>query len=89
MSVIEEPSAEVGEELRQFFIQLLSPENLESYNQGRETYLSDRETEGLSPEASRILREGTLAEIEANIALASTGSGESSFLMWIVWPFRI
>jgi len=82
-----EPSAEVGEELREFFVQLLSPHNLVSYSQGRESYITSRQSI-LGTEATRILREGSLAEIEANVALATTSSEEPPIVICIIWPIR-
>lgn len=73
----------VGEELRQFFLYLLSDgEALTAYydRERRNDVIARR---GFKTEAGDLLRDGSLREIEEHI-LAVTGSHASPLL--IVWP---
>lgn len=84
-----------GNELRRFFVELLADENLKSYHSGRGNYIGDRvrqpdqeddPTRFLGTEATRVLQEGTLAEIEENIKLV-TGSTSAVPLLVVAPPF--
>lgn len=80
------PSEAVGLELHRFFVELLGQGNLLRYLENREAYIDERRQQELvGDEARRLLLEGTLAEIEANLALASV-SGTRPTMMYIVWP---
>jgi hypothetical protein len=73
----------VGRELRDFFLELLTGDNLQRYQgSGRIHYLNDRRT-GLSPEAWRALSTGDMRAIEAHIG-AITGSRAA--LLYVVCP---
>ena len=80
MSIVDPPESSdpIGEELREFFIDLLRGQNLQEYqSSGRSDYISRRRDEGMiGDEAEMLLREGTLEQIEERIG-AVTGSGHA------------
>lgn len=71
-------SDSVGEELRDFFIDLLRGQNLQQYrSSGRSDYITAKRDQGMiGQEAEMLLREGTLEQIEERIG-AVTGSGNA------------
>jgi hypothetical protein len=86
---------QTGNELRQFFVELLAGENFKAYHAGRGNYIGDRvrlpdqeddPARFLGSEALRVLQEGTLAEIEENIKLV-TGSTNAVPLLVVAPPF--
>lgn len=83
----DEQSDPVGEELRDFFIDLLRGANLQSYQAtGRSDYIGTKRSEGIiGDEAEALLRTGTLEEIEARIA-AVTGSRRAVPLLVVCPP---
>lgn len=84
------PDAEIGQQLRRFFIELLEDQNLQRYRSDeRGDYIGERvkthDNDGyLSPEAEELLRCDCLREIEEHIG-AVTGSG-SAVPVWVVCP---
>ena len=85
------PDPKIGQELRDFFLDLLDGKNLVAYHEGRDEYISSRRQQvigdtGLSDEAERLLREGTLREIEEQI-MAVTGSHKAVPLFTISPPY--
>jgi hypothetical protein len=82
-----EESDPVGEELRDFFIDLLRGQNLTLYQStGRRDYITSKRSEGvIGEEAEALLRTGTLEEIEARIA-GVTGSGRAVPLLVVCPP---
>lgn len=70
----------VGEELRQFFLELLQGTNLAAYHQNRTTYITDR----LGGEAAKLLLAQAVVDIERHI-LAVHGSHRAKPL-WVVSP---
>lgn len=81
-----EPDPQVGQELRDFFLELLKDGNLRTYRStGRNDYIGQKRDEGIIGEqAESLLRSGTLAEIEAHIE-SVTGSG-NAVPLFIVCP---
>lgn len=80
----------IGEELRQFFLGLLADgEAMLRYQTATErTRLIEERISGESEavvEAQRLLREGSLQEIEDHIR-AVTNSPTGAIMMWVVWP---
>ena len=85
------PDPKIGQELRNFFLDLLDNKNLVAYHEGRDKYISSRRYDligdrGLSDEAERLLREGTLREIEEQV-MAVTGSHKAVPLFVISPPY--
>ena len=77
--------AQTGSELRQFFLELLQETNLRAYHEDRDGYIRRRlESGDLGEEAERLLREGTLEEIEQQLKLV-TGS-DHAWPVMIVFP---
>ncbi len=71
------PSAEVGQELRQFFTDLLDGTNLRQYHRDPKAYVAAQREKGvIGEEAARLILEGSLQSIEDNIELV-TGSGHA------------
>lgn len=81
------PSDPVGEQLRDFFIDLLRDQNLAAYQSGgRSDYITQkRDQELIGEEAEALLRSGTLEEIEERIA-GVTGSGRAVPLLIVCPP---
>lgn len=77
----------VGEELREFFIDLLRGTNLQEYrSSSRSDYITSRRDQGMiGAEAEALLREGTLEEIEERLA-GVTGSGRATPLLVVCPP---
>jgi len=85
------PDPKIGQELRDFFLDLLDSKNLVAYHEARDKYISARLKQvigdkGLSGEAERLLREGTLREIEEQV-MAVTGSHKAVPLFVISPPY--
>jgi len=75
----------IGQELRQFFLDLLQEVNLREYHDDREQYIARKVKSGLIGErTSALLLKGTLAQIEENIMLV-TGS-HKAVPIWVVSP---
>ena len=81
-----ETSDPIGEELRDFFIDVLRGQNLMQYrSSGRSDYITTKRSEGLiGDEAERLLRTGTLEQIEERLG-AVTGSG-NAVPLFVVCP---
>lgn len=76
------PPEDAGRDLRKFFLELLQETNLRAYHEDRDGYIRRRlESGDLGEEAERLLREGTLEEIENQLKLV-TGSDHA-------WPIMI
>lgn len=84
MTVIPDPSAEIGQELYRFFVELLQPQNLVSYSQDRESYINGRPPTLIRDDAKAVLIDGKLSDIEANIALI--GGTSPPIVICIVYP---
>jgi len=85
------PDPKIGQELRHFFLDLLDGKNLVAYHEGRDKYISGRRQQvigdkGLGDEAERLLREGTLQEIEEQV-MAVEGSHKAVPLFIISPPY--
>ena len=82
------PDAEIGQQLRRFFVELLEDQNLQRYrSHERSDYITERRQENdgyLSPEAEELLRCHCLRDIEDHIS-AITGSGHAT-PVWVVCP---
>jgi len=80
--------AEVGQQLRRFFIELLEDQNLQRYrSEERGDYIGERRHDNdgyLGPEAEALLRCHCLKEIEDHIS-AISGSGNAA-PVWVVCP---
>jgi len=71
------PSEHVGQELRQFFTDLLDGTNLRRYHKDPNSYVAaQREARVIGEDAARLILEGRLQDIEDNIELV-TGSGHA------------
>jgi hypothetical protein len=92
------PNADIGEELRRFFIELLKDGNLQRYRSiGRNAYIDERIRpddwtpdrddyfDKLGPDALRLLKSADLLEIEAHVAEV-TGSGQAHLLYTVCPP---
>ena len=67
----------VGEELRQFFTDLLDDTNLRTYHKSPKEYVAAQQEAGVIGDvAASLILEGSLQNIEANIQLV-TGSGSA------------
>jgi hypothetical protein len=82
-----DPSRRIGEELQEFFLELLKDGNLKRYQSiGREAFIAEydeRRTERLSDDARRLLNSEDLREIEAHIGqIQST----RAVLLYVVCP---
>ena len=82
-----ETSDPIGEELRDFFIDVLRGQNpIECRSSGRSDYITAKRDEGvIGDEAERLLREGTLEQIEERLG-AVTGSGHAVPLFVVCPP---
>ena len=79
-----EPSIEIGEALQRFFTDLLDGTNMQQYATERDAYIGN--TLGPDTDAARVLREGTLEQIENNIRLIR-GSGHAWPICVVFPPF--
>jgi hypothetical protein len=71
------PSEEVGQQLRQFFTDLLDGTNLRQYHREPKSYVAAQQEKGvIGEDAARLILEGSLQAIEDNIELV-TGSGHA------------
>ena len=81
----------IGQELRDFFLELLEAKNLQAYHEDRKEYVRRRAVAGesgdakqyLSDEAQRLLQSPDLRAIEQHI-MAITGS--KALPLWVVAP---
>lgn len=85
------PNPQIGQELRDFFLDLLDNKNLRAYHDDRDTYIATRcqgviGDKGLSKEAELVLREGTLRDIEEQI-MAVEGSHKAIPLFVVSPPY--
>ncbi len=70
-----EPSAEVGQQLRQFFTDLLDDTNLRDYHADTDKYVNAQAQSGIVGDvAAQLILDGRLQDIEDNIKLLR-GSG--------------
>ena len=91
-----DPNADIGEELRRFFIELLKDENLRRFEgEGRNEYIDERARpddwsidhpeyyDRLGPDARRLLKSADLKELQGHIAQVP---GSRAVLMFVVCP---
>ncbi len=70
-----EPTAATGQQLRQFFTDLLDGTNLREYHANTEQYVAEQQKAGVLDDiAARLILDGRLQDIEDNIKLLR-GSG--------------
>ena len=80
-----EPSPDVGQQLRQFFTDLLDDTNLREYHANTETYVASQVKAGVVGDAAaNLILQGRLQDVEDNIKLVK-GSG-SAVPVCIVFP---
>ena len=70
--------------LREFFVNLLQDDNLAQYYKDRDGYIGRQQEYGLLDEDARLIRSGTLAEIEQRLLAEHNSPGPMPLL--IVWP---
>lgn len=70
--------------LREFFVNLLQGDNLAEYYANRDAYISRQTKEGLGADDADLIRNGTLADIEARLLAEHNSPGPKPLL--IVWP---
>lgn len=70
--------------LREFFVNLLQDDNLAQYYKDRDGYIGRQQEYGLRDEDARLIRSGTLAEIEQRLLAEHNSPGPMPLL--IVWP---
>jgi hypothetical protein len=81
-----EPSPEVGQELRQFFTDLLDGNNLRKYHRSPQEYVEAQQKAGVIGDvAASLILQGSLQDVEANIQLVS-GSGFATPFMLVFPP---
>jgi hypothetical protein len=70
-------NVETGQQLRQFFTDLLDGTNLRDYHENTETYVASQQKAGvINDTTAKLILEGRLQDIEDNIKLV-TGSGHA------------
>lgn len=82
-----DPNRDIGEELREFFIELLKDGNLKRYQSiGRAAYIAEfneRRGEPISHDAERLINSDDLREIESHIGQIQ---GSRAVIVYVVCP---